>query len=507
MSEKQYKNGGFPRVGDTVRRVDRHWQNGFTENEECEVVRVENRDILVKHRDGSLHSFPADTSAFVLVPPPDATGTLDTSDAPPTRPAGFPRTFVWHDEPDYVVTFNRPGDRVQAKKGGVTWTLDECVAGCRVDDCWREITPPAEAQEASPLPDAAGGETGCNAYEATCRVLAHEIRTGETVDGDRDVLPPFIGPRDCLELVRRALRTAIEELTALRESEKQARETSKLLGRCIDDEIADEERLAAILRPVFGDVVDGDSHGPTDLLELVQKLTQQLAEARARVEQLQKARNTHAELAQRNADKLIDLREKLTAANARIVGLESCLREVDVTTYDHRDDIALAVPGGFVYGGIAPNHWLQKWKARRDNLLAGAEAESAPTVEALQGKIDAADAANWRALVNCGRLRVIGTGSWGTPHAHMGLEMWATFPDREAVAEEHRRAVLKLVEFVGLYCTTPYKSTADLHELLAWAAQQLSLAGHSTQADHLLRLLGRPTNEDHERADLTGVAG
>lgn len=80
-----------------------------------------------------------------------------------------------------------------------------------------------------------------------------------------------------------------------------------------------------------------------------------------------------------------------------------------------------------------------------DAALAAGETTTTDTPNS-----DTADADKWRALVNCGRLRVIGTGSWGTPHAHIGIEMWATFPDRQAVAHEHAAAVAKLEEFAAL---------------------------------------------------------
>ncbi len=38
------------------------------------------------------------------------------------------------------------------------------------------------------------------------------------------------------------------------------------------------------------------------------------------------------------------------------------------------------------------------------------------------------DARRWQALMACARMRVIGTGSLGTLHAHLGLELWGLYP-------------------------------------------------------------------------------
>lgn len=39
------------------------------------------------------------------------------------------------------------------------------------------------------------------------------------------------------------------------------------------------------------------------------------------------------------------------------------------------------------------------------------------------------DAAKWRALLSCGRMRVIGSAGIGTPHAHIGMEFWSEHPE------------------------------------------------------------------------------
>lgn len=72
------------------------------------------------------------------------------------------------------------------------------------------------------------------------------------------------------------------------------------------------------------------------------------------------------------------------------------------------------------------------------------------------------DAARWRALIQCARLRVMGTAGFGSseraPHAdgsrHVGLEMWTVYPLthwEQAVAEVDRRdAVDLLVQFTDI---------------------------------------------------------
>lgn len=51
-----------------------------------------------------------------------------------------------------------------------------------------------------------------------------------------------------------------------------------------------------------------------------------------------------------------------------------------------------------------------------------------PAPEPEHGGEDARDAARWRALLACDRIRVLGWAERGTPHMHLGLELWVTHP-------------------------------------------------------------------------------
>lgn len=51
-----------------------------------------------------------------------------------------------------------------------------------------------------------------------------------------------------------------------------------------------------------------------------------------------------------------------------------------------------------------------------------------------------ADAARWRALLGCERIRVIGSARLGQPDGHIGLELWGTYPD--AGPQDSGRAAL-----------------------------------------------------------------
>lgn len=65
---------------------------------------------------------------------------------------------------------------------------------------------------------------------------------------------------------------------------------------------------------------------------------------------------------------------------------------------------------------------------------------------------DATDAAKWRALMACARIRVLGTSlSLDTHYGHIGLELWTRYPfppgtdddfDREQMAKFMDKAVL-----------------------------------------------------------------
>lgn len=81
---------------------------------------------------------------------------------------------------------------------------------------------------------------------------------------------------------------------------------------------------------------------------------------------------------------------------------------------------------------------------------------------------DVADAAKWRALVNCARMRVTGSAGFGLPpgefkgqlpgpdgYRHIGLEIWTQYnlrpsSDCELAAKERAAAIAMLDEFVKI---------------------------------------------------------
>lgn len=74
---------------------------------------------------------------------------------------------------------------------------------------------------------------------------------------------------------------------------------------------------------------------------------------------------------------------------------------------------------------------------------------------------DAADAKRWRALVNSGRLRLLGRTSFEPDNwAHFGMEFWDRYPDQSDGPtnqhESHKRAVDTLTEYADLLVTNGY---------------------------------------------------
>jgi hypothetical protein len=63
---------------------------------------------------------------------------------------------------------------------------------------------------------------------------------------------------------------------------------------------------------------------------------------------------------------------------------------------------------------------------------------------------DAIDASKWRAFIGSGRIRVLGVAglvpnqpSYGTPYAHMGLEVWSSYLDADPAETERSRQFLE----------------------------------------------------------------
>lgn len=76
-----------------------------------------------------------------------------------------------------------------------------------------------------------------------------------------------------------------------------------------------------------------------------------------------------------------------------------------------------------------------------------------------------ADAARWRALTQCARIRVTGSAGFGTPsgregYRHVGLEIWTQFSAptialSEMLDQQRADAVAKLVEFTDIVTKEP----------------------------------------------------
>lgn len=119
---------------------------------------------------------------------------------------------------DWYVSVDRPG------AGGIH-AVRICTSGGAAQACpglGRAIAAAYAAMETQryfdTLPDqqfreerpVATGEKPVTAYEATCRIICHELATGKPlVEGDH---PAWVGPRECLEAVRETLADLRERL-------------------------------------------------------------------------------------------------------------------------------------------------------------------------------------------------------------------------------------------------------------------------------------------------------
>jgi hypothetical protein len=67
---------------------------------------------------------------------------------------------------------------------------------------------------------------------------------------------------------------------------------------------------------------------------------------------------------------------------------------------------------------------------------------------------NASDAARWRALLSSGRLRALGCAGFNNNtigHAHLGLELWTTYPEpHPSLAESNARCVAWLTTYTDI---------------------------------------------------------
>lgn len=101
--------------------------------------------------------------------------------------------------------------------------------------------------------------------------------------------------------------------------------------------------------------------------------------------------------------------------------------------------------------GIEKQSYIEMLEFTSNALRA---ALAASPGEAVAVAAERADAMRWRKLVGCERIRLLGSARLGAPDAHIGLELWGTFPpvnDIEGVHTSSRDALLAFVDGLSIY--------------------------------------------------------
>lgn len=92
--------------------------------------------------------------------------------------------------------------------------------------------------------------------------------------------------------------------------------------------------------------------------------------------------------------------------------------------------------------GLARGLWARELIAEIDRLRAARPVEGE----------DAEDAARWRALLACQRIRMMGGARLGTPTAHLGMEFWIQYDTDgyRSYADANASSIEELTRFVDL---------------------------------------------------------